>query len=72
MDVSESVVVFQAAHPLALDTAIEMTFHLPVSVGGLPRGAVTCSGRVVRQESATSSMLCYPVAVSLDRVGPID
>jgi hypothetical protein len=47
-NISRSGVLFQADRVLEVNTPVELSFPLPVEVGGEPGALVFCEGRIVR------------------------
>ena len=50
-NISRSGVLFRAKHLLEVGTAVDMSFVLPVEMGGKARAEVSCRGRIVRTQA---------------------
>ena len=61
VNMSDSGVLLEAAAPLAVESLLEMTFHLPERLGSFAAGQLNCVGRVVRRAPPTRSV---PYAVA--------
>lgn len=54
-NVSRSGVLFQAGQIMDVGTPVEMSFELPVEIGGLGGAAVVCHGEIVRIAPAATA-----------------
>jgi len=52
-NISRSGVLFRAKHLLEVGASVDMSFVLPVEMGGETRAEVTCRGRIVRAQRDT-------------------
>ena len=62
INISESGMLLEAAHPIPLRTRLELSFRLPERIGRVESGEVRCLGEVVRHGLPTPSVP-YPIGV---------
>lgn len=68
INISRSGVLFAADESLEIDTPLEMSFDLPLEIGGAPGTEVTCRGKVVRTILPPSTDRPPVVAVTIDEL----
>jgi len=76
-NISRSGVLFRAKHLLEVGTAVDMSFVLPVVMGGEARAEVSCRGRIVRTQPNTgaraglaATIASYHFGRGRDKPGP--
>lgn len=76
-NISRSGVLFRTKHLLDVGTSVDMSFVLPIEMGGEARAEVSCRGRIVRTQPNTgaraglaATIASYHFGRGRDKPGP--